>query len=184
MAEGFRRAGLPVTMAFDWDAEARASYEANHGHAPVGMDVRDLERLLRDGWSPGPVDLFVADPPCTPWSRAGKRKGTGDGASRRRRGLTARIWFWLWFAWRFGPSGSHDGDAARRRTSRRAGVLNALRRGTHRRGRSRRSSDEAAPSLPQRVGPSPARHALGSREHGHFSCVDAVRYELRRRAVA
>jgi site-specific DNA-cytosine methylase len=78
MALGFKRAGLPVTMAFDWDAEARASYEANHGHAPVGMDVRDLERLLRDGWSPGPVDLFIADPPCTPWSRAGKRKGTED----------------------------------------------------------------------------------------------------------
>ena len=78
MAEGFRRAGLPVTMAFDWDAEARASYEANLGHAPVGMDARDLERLLRSGWSAGAVDLFVADPPCVPWSRAGKRLGTED----------------------------------------------------------------------------------------------------------
>jgi site-specific DNA-cytosine methylase len=78
MAEGFRRAGLHVTMAFDWDADARASYAANLGHAPIGMDARDLERLLRTGWSPGPVELFIADPPCTPWSRAGKRKGTLD----------------------------------------------------------------------------------------------------------
>jgi len=78
MAEGFRRAGLPVTMAFDWDPDARASYAANLGHAPVGMDARDLERMLRAGWSPGAVDLFIGDPPCTPWSRAGKRKGTSD----------------------------------------------------------------------------------------------------------
>jgi hypothetical protein len=34
MAEGFRRAGLPVGMAFDWNADVRASYEANLGHAP------------------------------------------------------------------------------------------------------------------------------------------------------
>lgn len=78
MAEGFRRADIPVTMAFDWDPDARASYAANHGHAPIGMDARDLERLLRAGWSPGHVDLFIGDPPCTPWSRAGKRRGIED----------------------------------------------------------------------------------------------------------
>lgn len=79
MAEGFRRAGLTFTFAFDWDADACASYEANLHHRPVQMDARDLARLAAMGWSPGgPVDLLVADPPCTPWSRAGKRKGLDD----------------------------------------------------------------------------------------------------------
>jgi DNA (cytosine-5)-methyltransferase 1 len=82
MAEGFRRAGLPMSMAIDYDADACASYAANLGHAPIRMDVRDLLRMVRAGWQPpggaGGIDLLVADPPCTPWSRAGKRKGTAD----------------------------------------------------------------------------------------------------------
>ncbi len=79
MAEGFRRAGLTFTHAFDWDADACASYAANMDHVPIRMDVRDLVRLAAAGWSPcAPVDLLVADPPCTPWSRAGKRKGLAD----------------------------------------------------------------------------------------------------------
>jgi site-specific DNA-cytosine methylase len=95
MAEGFRRAGLPISMAFDWDPDARASYTKNLGHAPIGMDARDLLRLVEHGWRPKDIiplpvedylhgrpfaacDLFIADPPCTPWSRAGKRKGTED----------------------------------------------------------------------------------------------------------
>lgn len=79
MAEGFRRAGLPVSMAFDYDEDACASYLANHGHAPIRMDVRDLLRMATDGWRPSRVvDLFVADPPCTPWSMAGKRLGQAD----------------------------------------------------------------------------------------------------------
>lgn len=78
MAEGLRRAGIAVNLAFDMDPNARASYTANLGHAPIGMDVRDLLRMVRAGWSPGPIRLLVADPPCTPWSRAGKRRGTAD----------------------------------------------------------------------------------------------------------
>lgn len=79
MAEGFRRAGIVFDMVVDWDADACASYEANLGHRPVQMDVRDLLRLVRAGWRPASgVDLLVADPPCTPWSRAGKRLGTDD----------------------------------------------------------------------------------------------------------
>lgn len=78
MAEGFRRAGVTFSWAFDHDADACDSYEANLGHRPIQMDVRDLLRMVRDGWSPGPLDLLVADPPCTPWSRAGKRLGTAD----------------------------------------------------------------------------------------------------------
>ena len=36
----------------------------------VVMDVLDLLRLTRVGWSPGALDLVVADTPCQPWSRA------------------------------------------------------------------------------------------------------------------
>lgn len=78
MAEGFRRAGLRFDFVFDKDPDACASYAKNLGHEPVCIDVHDLLRMVRAGWRPGPVELFVADPPCTPWSRAGKRKGLAD----------------------------------------------------------------------------------------------------------
>lgn len=79
MAEGLRRADIHVSMAVDWDADAIASYTKNLGHAPVKIDVRDLLRMAREGWHPADrIDLLVADPPCTPWSRAGKRLGQGD----------------------------------------------------------------------------------------------------------
>jgi DNA (cytosine-5)-methyltransferase 1 len=78
MAEGFRRAGITFAFAFDRDPDACASYTTNLGHAPIQIDVRDLLRMARGGWSPGPLDLVVADPPCTPWSRAGKRGGLDD----------------------------------------------------------------------------------------------------------
>lgn len=78
MAAGFQAAGVTFSFAFDKDPDAIESYERNHGHRPIGMDVRDLVRLVRGGWSPGTLDLIVADPPCTPWSRAGKRLGVED----------------------------------------------------------------------------------------------------------
>lgn len=78
MAEGFRRAGLPFTMAFDRDSDACASYAHNLDHAPILMDIHDLWRMTQAGWSPGALDLVVADPPCRPWSRAGKRRGLDD----------------------------------------------------------------------------------------------------------
>lgn len=80
MAEGFRRAGLEVDMAFDRAPEACASYEANLGRRPVQIDVRDLARMVGAGFGPRPgkVELLIADPPCTPWSRAGKRQGLAD----------------------------------------------------------------------------------------------------------
>src|SRR5262245_23615707 len=78
MAEGARRAGVDIAEAYDWSPDAVASYEANHGHRPVRLDVSDLLRMVRAGWRPVSVDLLIADPPCTPWSRAGSRLGLED----------------------------------------------------------------------------------------------------------
>ena len=78
LAAGFRAAGLPFDVAFDRDEDACRSYEANLGTRPVQIDVCDLLCMARMGWRPGPVDLLVADPPCAPWSRAGKRRGLDD----------------------------------------------------------------------------------------------------------
>lgn len=83
LAEGFRRAGMAPSVAFDHDEDACDSYEANHGHRPIRMDVRDLLRMAAAGalsrtWDDGPIDLIIADPPCAPWSRAGKRLGQDD----------------------------------------------------------------------------------------------------------
>lgn len=79
MAEGFRQAGVCFELAFDRDPEACASYRANIGRAPIEIDVRSLSQLVAAGWLPRKrFDLLVADPPCTPWSRAGKRQGLAD----------------------------------------------------------------------------------------------------------
>ena len=89
LAAGFRAAGLEITLAVDRDTDACASYEINLGVRPLQMDIRDLIRLLRAGWNPGPWDLIVADPPCSPWSRAGKRKGLGDARDLLRETVEA-----------------------------------------------------------------------------------------------
>lgn len=79
LALGLKRAGLEPTWAVDNDPEACASYARNVGHAPVQLDLRELLRLLTTGiCEPAPIDLLIADPPCTPWSRAGARKGLQD----------------------------------------------------------------------------------------------------------
>jgi DNA (cytosine-5)-methyltransferase 1 len=84
MAEGFRRAGIEFDWVVDWDPEACASYETNLGRRTLQIDARDLLDMVRGGWTPGTVALLVADPPCTPWSRAGKRLGTADGRDMLR----------------------------------------------------------------------------------------------------
>ncbi len=89
MAEGLRRAGVQIDAAVDFDTDACDSYEANHGHRPIQIDARDLLRMAEAGWRPGPVDLLIADPPCTPWSRAGKRRGMAD--ERDMLGVTIRL---------------------------------------------------------------------------------------------
>ncbi|HKY40675.1 MAG TPA: DNA cytosine methyltransferase [Polyangiaceae bacterium] len=79
LAEGFRRAGISFDVTFDFSKDACDSYEQNLRQRPIQCDVRDLLRLNFAGWSPRDgLDLLTADPPCTPWSRAGKRQGLAD----------------------------------------------------------------------------------------------------------
>jgi site-specific DNA-cytosine methylase len=79
MAEGFRRAGVEFDLAVDRDADACDAYKKNLGKRPVRVDIRDLTRLgvLGGAW-PAQLALLVADPPCAPWARAGKRRGLDD----------------------------------------------------------------------------------------------------------
>lgn len=79
MARGFLEAGVHFDMAIEIEEAHCDSYEHNIGHRPIQMDARDFHRMLVDGWRPPkPVRMIVADPPCTPWSRAGKRMGQDD----------------------------------------------------------------------------------------------------------
>ena len=79
MAHGFLRGGIVFDRAIDFAPDHCASYTRNLGHAPLCADARVLLEHARNGKLKGwHVDLLVADPPCTPWSRAGKRLGTSD----------------------------------------------------------------------------------------------------------
>lgn len=97
MAEGFRRAGIEFDLVVERDPDACASYRTNLGHEPECLDVHAfLDDIAVWNHPIGPVtlsplpwrrygapmswevDLIVADPPCTPWSDAGKRKGLDD----------------------------------------------------------------------------------------------------------
>jgi site-specific DNA-cytosine methylase len=95
MAAGFRAAGIEFDIAVDRDPDHCDSYERNLGHRPVQCDVIALLAVIRrirrgQAVANGPVcelarrllteqiDLICADPPCTPWSRAGKRMGQDD----------------------------------------------------------------------------------------------------------
>lgn len=78
MAEGFRRAGLGFDLAIDSSPDACDSYTRNLGHRPLCLDAREFLQLTSVLAPKRGVQLFVADPPCTPWSRAGKRQGLGD----------------------------------------------------------------------------------------------------------
>ncbi len=79
MALGARAAGIEFAVSVDWSDDACATYERGLGHRPLKLDIRELHRLVLAGWRPAPaLDLLVADPPCTPWSRAGNREGIAD----------------------------------------------------------------------------------------------------------
>lgn len=78
MALGFRRAGIEFELAVDYDADACSSYEHNLGHRPLQMDLRDFLRMLKTYGVARAPNLIVADPPCQPWSAAGRKAGLDD----------------------------------------------------------------------------------------------------------
>lgn len=78
-AMGFQRAGIDFDVSIEWMKDHCDSYKKNVGHRPIQMDVRDFLRMCQLGFRfEQGVRLIVADPPCTPWSRAGKREGLAD----------------------------------------------------------------------------------------------------------
>ncbi len=82
LAAGFRKAGIEFAWSLDNDPNACATYEANLGRRPVQLEVRDLLEVVKLGFRLPGLHLLVADPPCTPYSRAGKKKTTGDPRDR------------------------------------------------------------------------------------------------------
>ena len=70
--------GLPMTCVggAEYEPNARAVYWANHGKHLDGnlwdIDPGDVE----------PMDMFFMSPPCTPYSRAGNRRGLNDPAGK------------------------------------------------------------------------------------------------------
>lgn len=85
LAKGFADEGIEFDLVVDKDKNAVESYAHNLGHRPVQMDAEDLLRMVYLGWQPAErLQLLVADPPCTPWSRAGARKGMADKRDQLR----------------------------------------------------------------------------------------------------
>lgn len=93
MSMGLKRAGFQAIGAFEWNAEAAATYKANlsedllvSGFGPTEGDISTLSpnRLARDlvslglkmgsRVSPGDIDLIAAGPPCQGFSRVGRGK--------------------------------------------------------------------------------------------------------------
>ncbi len=77
-AEGFKRAGVLFDLVIEFMPNHADSYQINIGHRPICMDARDFLRMIRMRLFKRQVRLIVADPPCTPWSRSGKREGLKD----------------------------------------------------------------------------------------------------------
>jgi DNA (cytosine-5)-methyltransferase 1 len=78
LALGFREADIEFEITVDVCAEAGATYEQNLGTRPIRASIEDVLRMVDTGWRPGELDIVVADPPCSPWSRAGRGRGTED----------------------------------------------------------------------------------------------------------
>jgi site-specific DNA-cytosine methylase len=82
-----RPGDLLLITGVDADATAdRRSSRSSPGECFLRAGWTPIEKTTKraDTWlgvnarHPSSVDLFVADPPCTPWSRAGDRKGLED----------------------------------------------------------------------------------------------------------
>ena len=69
---GLKAAGLKHLLGIDMDAQAMATYKANHNHGLLA----DIEKVTRADL-PANADVLVASPPCQSFSLAGKRGEEG-----------------------------------------------------------------------------------------------------------
>ncbi len=76
-AQAAGRADIDVLGAFDQSAWANLAYRANYGHLPShrNLDSIPLDQLPQ-------ADLWWMSPPCTPFSRRGKRQDEADNRAK------------------------------------------------------------------------------------------------------
>jgi DNA (cytosine-5)-methyltransferase 1 len=76
-SQGYKQAGGKVLLAVEFDANAIATYRANHPATVMyADDIAKLsvnEALDLTGLQPGEIDIFDGSPPCQGFSTAGKR---------------------------------------------------------------------------------------------------------------
>ena len=79
---GYKLAGGRVLLAVEYDANAVATYKANHPDTDVYHgDICSLtvaEALNRTGLKPGELDIFDGSPPCQGFSTSGQRNLDDD----------------------------------------------------------------------------------------------------------
>jgi DNA (cytosine-5)-methyltransferase 1 len=75
MSQGFRDARFQGVWAIDNDANAVATYVANHGDHATHADI---EKWLADGSNVPSADVVVGGPPCQGFSSLNKNKRAGD----------------------------------------------------------------------------------------------------------
>ncbi|KAB2964219.1 MAG: DNA methyltransferase [Thermoanaerobaculia bacterium] len=68
-----------VVAAWDVDAAARDTYEANHGERP---SARELATVPAAELAAPDADTWLMSPPCQPFCRMGNRQGLADRRSR------------------------------------------------------------------------------------------------------
>ncbi|HMW89467.1 MAG TPA: DNA cytosine methyltransferase [Candidatus Obscuribacter sp.] len=69
---------LQVLKAFDQNEHANRVFSANYGHTPCSVNLDSISAAQINKGLPLPADLWWMSPPCTPYSRRGKRKDMED----------------------------------------------------------------------------------------------------------
>ncbi len=68
-------AGTAVAAAYDVSPAANATYQLNHGHAPVNRELATIPGSDLAGWG---ADTWVMSPPCQPYTRMGNHADLAD----------------------------------------------------------------------------------------------------------
>ncbi len=75
------RAGIDTQIihAIDISPQANDTYLANHGHAPLALELASLGKERLKSWK---GELWAMSPPCQPFCRMGHQKGLEDPRSK------------------------------------------------------------------------------------------------------